>query len=475
MSRQHPVPSPTRPDAGPAPPARPATPPARFVGWLGSFGCAAVAYAVFQSLLGILPDGIAGNSARYAIAGVSGLGTGLAAWLSAALVRARARERIPGAPPAATSPALPSPGPFPELTAATYDTLIAELSVVEDPDCGRLTGWPHSLGEADGRRPGQPPQVRPTPVGTAYGLHIALELGVPDGRLATGELVRTLWHLRLPDGGWSARSQGSQSRPEVTALVLGALARTGADPERVAEEAARCASAFTRELDRAGCESTHVLTIVLRGLLRAAPDARALPALRDALVQGAVTDPAREHRRCWARRLSPPHGPPTAVHTAEAVVALDRAARSPGAEPQHIRAAREDGVRWLLACPSTRHDTCRDLTRLREEIRRPRTDAPTHHEVLNVRQFTAAWVLRALLTPSARDLARAEGLEEVWREQLAGAAAAVWRGQTDGIWTWAGIDTAEPRRPLWMTYQGISALRAHALWRYQPDGPEPAR
>ncbi|WP_231626577.1 hypothetical protein [Streptomyces apocyni] len=477
MSRHHPVPSPAPPDPHPVPPARPATRPARFVGWLGGFGCAAAAYAVFQSLLSILPEGITGDSARYAIAAVSGLGTGVAAWLSAALVRALARERIPGAgappSPAAAAPAShPPPGPFPELASAAYETLIEKLSVVDDPSCGRLTGWPHSLGEADGQRPGQSP-VRPTAVGTAYGLHLALELGVPDGRLATGELVRTLWRLRLPDGGWSARSQGEESRPEVTALVLGVLARTGADPTRVGQEAAACAARFTRELDHAGRDATHVMTSVLRCLLRAAPDAGALPALRDALVEGAVTDARREHRRCWARRLSAPHGPPTAVHTAQAVVALDRAARAPGAESPQVRAAREDGVRWLLACPAERHDTCGDLTRLREEIRRPRTDAPGHHEVLNVRHFTAAWVLRALLTQTARDLALAEGLEGAWRERLAGAAAAVWRGQTDGIWTWAGMEAAEPRRPLWMTYQGVSALRAHALYRYQPDGGAP--
>jgi len=111
-----------------------------------------------------------------------------------------------------------------------------------------------------------------------------------------------------------------------------------------------------------------------------------------------------------------------------------------------------------------------NLEQQREEIRRPRTDDPSRLEVLNVRHFTAAWVLRALLTPGARATAQEDGLEEAWRERLDGAARAVWRGQTDGIWTWSRDDAGDLRRPMWMTYQGLSALRAHALWKYQPDG-----
>ncbi|MER6690858.1 hypothetical protein [Streptomyces minutiscleroticus] len=438
----------------------------RIVRWLGGFGCVAAGYAVFQSLLGVLPPGLDGESARYAVAVVSGLGTAAAAWLSAALLRARAADpaRTPGpftARRAGTAPAAPAPGPLPRLCASAYETLVEQVRVVDDPDRGRLTGWPHSLGEQE--------HGRPTSVGTAYGLHTLLDLGTPDGRLGTGELVRTLWNLQLPDGGWSARSQGAAARPEVTALVLGALARAGADPVRVAAAAEACTARFTDELDRTGRELTHVVTTVLRGLLRAAPGSEALPRLRDALAAGAITDPRRGHRRCWAYRLAASHGPPSAVHTAQAVLALDRAARV-APEPDAVRAAREDGVRWLLACPDTRHDGCLDLTPVREEVRRPRIDDPARHEVLNVRHFAAAWVLRALLTPGARAVAHEDGLEDAWRERLNGAAAAVAAAQTDGIWTWSPDNAGELlRRPLWMTYQGLSALRAHAIWMYRPD------
>ncbi|MBK3581639.1 hypothetical protein JHN63_49380 [Streptomyces sp. MBT65] len=216
---------------------------------------------------------------------------------------------------------------------------------------------------------------------------------------------------------------------------------------------------------------------MMRGLLRAGPDAPTLPMLRDALVDGAFPDPRRQHRRCWSHRLTPPPwaaqpAQPSALHTAQAVVALDRAARVLGEGPVE-RSAREDGVRWLLACPEAAHDLCGDLANLREEVRRRHPDDSSHHEVLNVRHFTASWIVRALLTPGAREIAREDGAEEAWQERLDGAARAVWAAQSDGIWSWSrdgsAFTTEEMRQPIWMTYQGLSALRAHAVWMYQPD------
>ncbi|MGW0138235.1 hypothetical protein [Streptomyces calvus] len=462
MSRQ-------RLNQGPLGPARTDPPPGpddgasrpgRFVGWLGGLGCVAAGYGVFQFLFQVLPGSLGGEAAKYLVAAVSGFGTALAAWLAAALVRARAVEAArPALPP--SPPAPRAPGPLPQVLASAHDALVDQVAVVDDPDRGRLTGWSHSLGEST--------PSRPTSVGTAYGLHIMLDLGVPDGRLGPGELVDTLWRLRLPGGGWSARSQGAEARPEVTALVLGALARAGVPGERLAAEVDRCTAAFTRERDHAGRESTHVVTTVLRGLLRAAPRAPALPDLREALVDGAISDAGRDHLRCWGYRLHPPYGPPSPLHTAQAVVALERAARVLG-ESAAVRAAREDGVRWLLSCPDAPHHACLDLENLREEVRRPRPDDPSRHEVLNVRHFTATWIVRALLSPAALEVARQDGLEETWRELLDGAVAAVWAGQQDGIWSWGRGDSTELRHPMWMTYQGLSALRAYAVWTCRPDG-----
>ncbi|MGW7381996.1 hypothetical protein [Streptomyces sp. NPDC054794] len=459
MSQQQLGRGPLRSDgANPAPPDDRDPPSARFVGRLGSLGCAAAGYGVFQALFGILPDSLGGTPAKWLVSLVSGVGTALAAWLAAALLRTRSAgpTRVVAV---SVRAAAADPGPLPGVFAATYGALADQVTVVDDPVRGRLTGWSHALGEST--------PSPPTPIGTAYGLHIMLDLGVPDGRLSTGDLVDTLWRLRLPDGGWSARSQGAEARPEVTAMVLGALARAGSSGDRLAAEVDRCTAAFTRELDPAGRDSTHVVTTVLRGLLRAAPRSPLLPALREVLIDGAMDDERREHLRCWGYRLHPPYGPPSPLHTAQTVVALDRAARILG-EPAGARAARQDGVRWLLSCPEARHHTCLDVENLREEVRRTRSDDPNHHEVLNVRHFTATWTVRALLSPGAREVARADGLEAEWRERLDGAVAAVWAGQTDGIWTWGRGDGSELRRPMWMTYQGLSALRAHAVWMYQP-------
>lgn len=444
----------------PARPENDSSPPARFVGWLGGLGCAAAGYGVFQFVFEVVPGSMSGQPATYVIAGVSGLCTAAITWLAAGLVRARAAERSARAAIAPAAAARPAPGPLPQLFAATYDALSGQVAVVDDPALGRLTGWSHSLGEST--------PVRPTSVGTAYGLHIVLDLCVSDGRLSVGDLVDTLWRLRLPEGGWSARSQGAEARPEVTALVLGALARAGVSPEQLAPEVADCEARFTHAVDSAGRESTHVVTTVLRGLLRAAPRSALLPVLRDALVEGAHGDDRRGGLRCWSHRLDAPNGPPSPLHTAQAVVALERAARVLG-ENAAARSVREDGARWFLACPDAPHDTCPDLGNLREDIRRPRTDDPSRHEVLNVRHFTAAWVARALLSPGAWEVARADGLDTQWRERVEGAAAAVRAGQTAGVWTWDAGYTTGLRQPMWMTYQGLSALRAHAVWMYQPD------
>ncbi|MFC5954146.1 hypothetical protein ACFP51_06480 [Streptomyces pratens] len=464
-------PTPSGPDGG-------TSRPTRSVGRLAGLGCAAAGYALFQFLFEVLPASVGGETAKYLIASVSGIGTALSAWLTAALLRARARAPAPQPlpqpqpqpqPTAETTPPTGghAPGPLPQLFAATYDTLVGEVSVVDDPERGRLVGWSHSLGESS--------PARPTSVGTAYGLQTLLDLGTTDGRLSTGELADTLWRLRLPGGGWSARSQGARARPEVTALVLGALARAGASRGgRLAREVDLCTAAFTHDTDRVGRESTHVMTTVLRGLLRAAPDCDALPVLREALVDGAVSDPHRDRLRCWGYRLDSPYEGPSPVHTAQAVLALDRAARVLGESPK-VRAAREDGVRWLLSCPDAPHHVCQDLENGREEVRRPRPDDPARHEVLNVRHFTASWVVRALLCWGSLEVARRDGREETWRELLDGAAACVRAGQQDGIWTWGRGESTELRRPMWMTYQGVSALRAHAVWTYRPDEAAPAR
>ncbi|USA00179.1 hypothetical protein NCG97_04965 [Streptomyces lydicamycinicus] len=330
-------------DPGPPPDAAPrALAPARLLPWLGRLGVPAAAFAVFQALLGILPQNLAGEAARYCVAATAGGGVGAVVWLAAALLRARAAtaSAVPPAP-------VPVPaGSLPELVDGTYQALRRGLTVIEVPGRGPLTGWPHSLAESE-------PPVHPTAFGTAYGLHLLLDIAPCDGRIRAGEVAETLWRLRLPGGGWAARSQGSGARPEVSAIVLGALARAGADPRLLEAEIRSCEVLWDPDHDASGLANTYVVTNVLRGLLRAAPGAAALGGLREVLVNGATADPARGHHRCWGAALATGHGnpAPSAVHTARAVVALDRAARVLG-EDERQRAVREEGLRWLLAGPA---------------------------------------------------------------------------------------------------------------------------
>ncbi|WP_244943383.1 hypothetical protein [Streptomyces inhibens] len=446
------------PGPGASSSASSASAPSRLLTWLGRLGAPAAAFAVFQTLLGILPQNLAGEAARYCVAATAGAGVGAVVWLSAALLHARAAATTAARAPS-SGPA-PSPaGSLPELVDGTYEALRRGLSVIEIPGRGPLTGWPHSLAESD-------PPVHPTAFGTAYGLHLLLDIAPYDGRIRAGEVAETLWRLRLPGGGWAARSQGSGARPEVTAIVLGALARAGADPRLLDAEIRSCEALLDPDHDAPGLANTYVVTNVLRGMLRAAPGSTALGGLREVLVNGATADPVRGNHRCWGAALATGHGnpAPSAVHTARAVVALDRAAQVLG-EDERQRAVREEGLRWLLAGASPLSGRASDLDNCQEEVRRPGQEDPLHQELLSVRHFTAAWVARALMTDGARQVA-AQGVGlPAWEAQLTAAVARVRGMQRAGVWRW---DDGPMGHPVWMAYQGLSVLRRHALMVYRP-------
>jgi hypothetical protein len=71
-----------------------------------------------------------------------------------------------------------------------------------------------------------------------------------------------------------------------------------------------------------------------------------------------------------------------------------------------------------------------------------------------VNLFTAAWTARALMAVQMADLSGADSL-------LNDAIKAIARSQDNGVWEWA-----DGSHPVWMTYQGISALQAFALSRW---------
>lgn len=333
-------------------------------------------------------------------------------------------------------------GPTPlSVSAACSQALRDSVVVADDPARGALTGWPHFLHEALAGE-------RPTAIGTAYGLKIALALGERDGRLNLAALADTLWKLRLPDGGWAARSSAGISRPEVTALALGALATSGFSAPGLEEAVACFEDSFSADRDSVGMTRTYVVSAAIRGLVRVRPQSRRLRPLRAALLEGAIQEPTSEGLLCWpsswlARRDQGPA--PSVAHTAMAVVALARAGRILGQDAAS-RSAMTQAVRWLVTNATLGNQT--------EQIRRYVDD--NHRDSLTVHHFTAAWVARALLAAPGDDPAETAPL-------LAKAADRVWRSQRDGVWEWVDND-----HPLWMTYQGMSVMRDYALWTSTP-------
>ncbi len=305
-----------------------------------------------------------------------------------------------------------------------------------DAKLGPLVGWTHFLHESQAG-------ARPTAVGTAYGLKLALLLDERDGRLDRAALAETLWKLRLPDeSGWSARTGSGISRPEITALVLGALSQAGCDQVRLAAAADAFEASLVPEADQEGMQHTYVVTAAMRGLMRVRPGSPRLAELRKALLSGAVQDPEHENLICWSGRFEGNRSQslvPSAAHTGMAVVALVRAGQVLGDEQG--QAAVGQAVRWLAA-----H---RELANVTEQIRRVVTDY--HWDSLTVKHFTAAWVARALLAASPSGQPEAD-------VALTAAVRKVWQAHRDGAWEWDDRD-----RPLWMMYQGAGVIREYAL------------
>ena len=320
-----------------------------------------------------------------------------------------------------------------------YQTLVDTLVSFDDPELGRLTGWPHFFHEAAAG-------FRPTAYGTAYGLKLAMVLGDQDGRLDRAALTDTLWKLRRPDGGWASRTQGTTGRPEGTALVLGALTSAGCDATRLAKSGDVFESMLLDSSDTA-MVSTYVVCTVLRELARIRPRSPRLAQLRRLLLEGAIQDPRHDNLLCWSARLDKSRFQvPSTAHTALAVVALARARQVTGNDDSGTSSAVEQAVRWLALDRSLENQT--------DQIRRYVT--ADHWESLTVGLFTAAWVTRALIAAEISGVASTGDL-------LDNSVNAIMRMQRNGIWDWDDGD-----RPIWMSYQGMSALNAVAISRWTP-------
>jgi hypothetical protein len=125
---------------------------------------------------------------------------------------------------------------------------------------------------------------------------------------------------------------------------------------------------------------------------------------------------------------------PSVAHTARAVKALVGAqATQPSGK---VREALDQAVAWLLEQ--------RDLHNAYEGIERTESPRP---ELVHVRHFTAAWVVKALASagvPAAHPA-------------VSNAVARIWDfygGDNAALWAWDNGDL-----PIWMTFDAIEALR----------------
>jgi hypothetical protein len=434
----------------------------RLVRALAGVGPLAAAVVVGKTLLDYLPESLSGDAARYPLALVSAVCAGVfVAWTTSSLVRRRRPSSPEGSP--AASPQLTG-GPsrllaprrsLRDIFDASQEALLSHIATYDDPRLGSLVGWPHFFEPLDVRpaAPGAPSEQimpeRPTAIGTAYGLKACLLVGTLDRRFDPRRLAETLWKLQLPSGGWAASTQDEVGRPEVTAWVLGALSRAGGDHTPVAAALASLDRMVDPVMDPVGMSRTHVVATALSGLCQANPASGRLVMLRQRLLDGAVRDRTRENLLCWGERLTMTYDwnrpAPSVAHTARAIIALNRAERSAGND-NRARAAVEEATRWLVLNGRLDNQT--------EQILRTLPDY--RNEAIIVRHFTAAWMVRALLS------ARLEREDDV-RGLLADAVRRVWELQADGIWEWDNRD-----RPLWMTYQGLRALHSYALRSFGP-------
>jgi Trypsin-like peptidase domain len=331
-----------------------------------------------------------------------------------------------------------------KLTRACSSAMFDNIVRAPDSGQGDLVGWAHFFDESREK-------LRPTAVSTAYGLKLLLAIDAPDGRLNRPALAETLWSLRLPEGGWCARTGKDVARPETWALVLGALSDAGNEPSRLGEEVEAFESSLSsRSGDPESKKHTYVTCAIIRGLARLSPRSDHLPEFRDVLLDGALSDRGDQDLTCWGQEIHPPglslRQNSSVVHTAMSVVALARV-RSILGPDQRSDTAISQAVRWLCHHPS--------LDKTGEDIRRP-IRKTGKMELLGVRHFTAAWVARALIETPGYWVAEVGSLfPQAMRE--------VSRSQSSGIWEWEVGGRATSNQPVWMTYQGIRVLKEYAM------------
>ena len=239
--------------------------------------------------------------------------------------------------------------------------------------------------------------------------------------------VQSLRKKAITGGGYAGREQFGP-RPEATAAVLNALRRIAATEDFDAHMAQ-----MERDLgDFEKCRP-FILATMLETSLLLNPRTTLVETLVDSLLAA-----RRPHGDLllWPEKAEPFRSAPapSVAHTARAVRVL---ANVQAVRPADlVREALEQAVAWLIEQP--------DLHNAYEVVERELKDRP---EVVHVRHFTAAWVVKALVSAGV----------PTSHPAVSNAVARIWDsydGTTVGLWAWENGD-----QPIWMTFDAVEALR----------------
>ncbi len=281
---------------------------------------------------------------------------------------------------------------------------------------GQPLGWSRNLSA---RTPG--------PLSTAYVVR-TLQL-LDDGRVDLYSLAGVFERTR-DRVGWSYRNQAQQVRPEVTAVVLAALARLGrlVDVDDALTQLGDSIDPFAES-------RPFVLAVVLEAVLAIRPDAELAHRLTQALLDARIP---HEDRLLWTMNADAPlvRTTPSLVHTARAVAILRLAQPT-----TRLRAETDDAIAMGVDWMSAPHKGDVGVIEVLEGSE-TRPSIPIHH-------FTSAWVIRSLA-----------GVKGVPASRLQAALNVLWDSYSpsDRLWIWRD----EGSLPSWMTHDAVSALRVLA-------------
>jgi hypothetical protein len=315
---------------------------------------------------------------------------------------------------------------FGNVAAKLRDCLVRDVN-------GRPVGWPRYLGDRSGEA---------TPTSTAYGIKamLLLEDGLAADLLPVAESLRK---MALPRGGYAGREQ-SGPRPEATAAVLNALRRIAST-----EDFGMHVAHLKNGLGDFEKSRPFILTTVLETSLLLEPDGGLVETLVDSLLAarqpygGLLLWPEKAEAS-----LIVPN--PSVAHTARAVRVLASVQAVRPSDP--VLRALEQGTAWL----TEQHD----LQNAYEVVER---SVDGGLEPVHVRTFTAAWVVKALVSagvPTTHPVV-SNALAQIWKS---------YGGETAALWAWGNGDL-----PVWMTFDAVEALRlANLAIPARPGWPPPS-